>query len=297
MSDTALPVTVIGGYLGAGKTTMVNHLLRHADGVRLAILVNEFGELAIDEDLIEAQDDDIISIAGGCVCCSFGSDLGAALMDMSAMQPPPDHILIESSGVAIPGAIVASVGLLNGFRADGIVIVADAETIQRSARDKYMGDTVLRQLSDADIVVLNKVDLISPDNLKVTREWLGDHAKGARILEVEQGRVPRATVLDSYLARPHAPGPHHEAAHLMMHTLIPPKGADAQMLGAALAAPGLGLIRAKGFVTQADGSKALVQVVGNRFEVTAARDDRDDGIVCLGFRELVDMPRLKGLGV
>ena len=83
-----LSVTVIGGYLGSGKTTLVNHLLRNANGLRLAILVNEFGELAIDEDLIEAEDDDIISIAGGCVCCSFGSDLTGALTGYGQVGPP-----------------------------------------------------------------------------------------------------------------------------------------------------------------------------------------------------------------
>ena len=82
-----IPVTVIGGYLGAGKTTLVNHLLRAADGLRLAVLVNEFGSLAIDEDLILARDDNLISLAGGCVCCSFGSDLMTALMDLQQMQP------------------------------------------------------------------------------------------------------------------------------------------------------------------------------------------------------------------
>jgi len=91
-----LPVTVIGGYLGAGKTTLINHLLRTANGMRLAVLVNEFGALSIDEDLIEAEQDDIISIAGGCICCSFGDDLSAALMDICAFKPPPDHILIEA---------------------------------------------------------------------------------------------------------------------------------------------------------------------------------------------------------
>jgi len=109
-----LPVTVIGGYLGAGKTTLINHLLRTANGMRLAVLVNEFGALSIDEDLIEAEQDDIISIAGGCICCSFGDDLSAALMDICAFKPPPDHILIEASGVAVPAAIDTSLTVLPG---------------------------------------------------------------------------------------------------------------------------------------------------------------------------------------
>lgn len=105
----SLPVTIIGGYLGAGKTTLVNHLLRNANGARLAVLVNEFGELPIDEDLIEAQDDMMISIAGGCVCCSYGNDLTLAMLDMARMQPRPDHVILEASGVALPGAIAAAV--------------------------------------------------------------------------------------------------------------------------------------------------------------------------------------------
>jgi len=93
-----LPVTIIGGYLGAGKTTLVNHLLRHADGTKIAVLVNEFGALPIDADLIEAQDDALISIAGGCVCCSYGNDLVQAMLDLAKLENRPDHLVIESSG-------------------------------------------------------------------------------------------------------------------------------------------------------------------------------------------------------
>jgi G3E family GTPase len=95
---TDIPVTVIGGYLGAGKTTVVNHLLRHAAGRRIAILVNEFGDLPIDQDLIEAEGEDMIAISGGCICCSFGSDLTAALIKLSELTPTPDHVVIEASG-------------------------------------------------------------------------------------------------------------------------------------------------------------------------------------------------------
>lgn len=99
-----IAVTVIGGYLGAGKTTLVNHLLREREGRRIAVLVNDFGELSIDDDLIESTDGNVMRLAGGCVCCSFGSDLVAALMVMPDMLPRPEHILIETSGVALPGA-------------------------------------------------------------------------------------------------------------------------------------------------------------------------------------------------
>ena len=101
-----IPVTVIGGYLGAGNTTLVNHLLREREGRRIAVLVNDFGELSIDHDLIESKDGNVMRLAGGCVCicCSFGSDLVAALMVMPDMLPRPEHILIETSGVALPGA-------------------------------------------------------------------------------------------------------------------------------------------------------------------------------------------------
>ena len=141
-----LPVTVIGGYLGAGKTTLINHLLRTANGMRLAVLVNEFGALSIDEDLIEAEQDDIISIAGGCICCSFGDDLSAALMDICAFKPPPDHILIEASGVAIPAAIDTSLTVLPGVQSNGIVVLVDAETVKTALEDINIGDTVQRQL-------------------------------------------------------------------------------------------------------------------------------------------------------
>jgi len=82
-----IPVIVIGGYLGAGKTTLLNHLLRHADGRKIAILVNEFGDLPIDADLIEAKDDEMIAISGGCICCSFGSDMTAALIKLPSWIP------------------------------------------------------------------------------------------------------------------------------------------------------------------------------------------------------------------
>ena len=279
-----IPVTVLGGYLGSGKTTMVNHLLRTANGVRLAVLVNEFGELPIDEDLIEAEDDDIISIAGGCVCCSFGSDLSGALMEMAQLDPPPNHLLIESSGVAIPSAIVGSVSLLDGFRTDGIVIVADAETVEENARSKYMSDTVLRQLSDANIIVLNKTDLVTTTALEFTLAWLKAQNPDVSVIKAQQGAVPMAAVLDRFAA-PHATNaPHHHTANMDMTVLKPENPLDVEKLARELASDARGLVRAKGFATDLSGQKMLIQVVGNRWDISKAADDMADGLVCLGYK-------------
>ena len=156
VSGPALPVTVIGGYLGAGKTTLVNRVLRRADGRRIAVLVNEFGDLPIDADLIESRDDNVINIAGGCVCCSYGSDLMASLMDLQKLEPRPDHILIEASGVALPEAIAQSVELMVQYVVDGIVVIANADNVREQGSDTYLGDTIRRQLAAADIILLNK---------------------------------------------------------------------------------------------------------------------------------------------
>ena len=158
-SPSEVPVTVIGGYLGSGKTTLVNQLLRHANGLRLAVLVNEFGALPIDADLIESSDENVINIAGGCVCCSYGSDLIATLLDLQQVQPQPDHVLIEASGVALPDAIAQSVTLIIRYTIDGIIVVADSETIRNQGQDRYLAGTIKHQLDAADIILLNKVDL------------------------------------------------------------------------------------------------------------------------------------------
>jgi len=150
------PVTLLAGYLGAGKTTLLNHLLRHADGLRIAVMVNDFGDLPIDASLIMASDDDIIQLSGGCVCCSYGNDLMRALTRLLQLASPPQHILIECSGVALPKPIVSAMSLVQGLSYDGTVVMVDAEDVKRQLANRYIGDTVSRQIQQADLLVLNK---------------------------------------------------------------------------------------------------------------------------------------------
>ncbi len=279
-----LPVTVIGGYLGAGKTTLVNHLLRNADGLRLAVLVNEFGALPIDRDLIEAQDDNVISIAGGCVCCSYGNDLVMAMIELSGMEPRPEHVLLEASGVALPGAIGATVGLLKDYVLDGIVVLADAETVETRAGDKFMGDTVRQQLGDADIVVLNKADLVAQVELQRTTAWLGEITGGARVIPAIHGKLAPEVVLAGHLGRERGERavPLHDDAVFETHHFTVDQSVDAEKLAEILA--GSGLVRAKGFVRSMKGELQTIQVVGRRWAVAPAPVGAEPGIVCIGVK-------------
>ncbi len=280
----ALPVTVVGGYLGAGKTTLVNHVLRNADGLRIAVLVNEFGQLPIDADLIEAQDDNIISIAGGCVCCSYGNDLMLAMIDLAQMTPAPEHVLLEASGVALPGAIAASVGLLAHYTLDGVVVLADAETLRQRAADRYMGDTVCQQLREADLLVLNKTDLATPDTLAETRRWLAATFGETKVVEACHAQLPRDLVLGQVRAERDLSHPvtlHHGA--LFETVSLPLKQpVDPDWLAAVLVRDDLGVIRAKGFVRTVAGTCSEIQIVGRRWTTKPIPTAPYTGIVCIG---------------
>ena len=297
------PVTVIGGYLGAGKTTLVNHLLRNAGGRRLAILVNDFGALPIDADLIEAQDDDLISIAGGCVCCSFGSDLMGALMKLAEREPAPDHLLIETSGVALPGSVARSVALIARYSIDGVSVIVDSETVRARAADPYMGDTITRQLAEADLVIANKIDLIGPRALMELREWIGRAAPRARSVEATRGQVPVEVMFEiaSDVARPATGGlasgafasgairaPVDASARYDSASFEVPGAIDVARLAQALAEPACGLVRAKGMLRDLDGSMKTLHLVGARFELTPFAGAGTSGLACIGLRGQLD---------
>jgi G3E family GTPase len=297
MTD-ATPVTLIGGYLGAGKTTLVNHLLRNAAGRRLAVLVNEFGALPIDADLIVAREDNLISISGGCICCSFGSDLVAALIDLKKRGNSIDHLLIETSGVALPGSIVQSLALLPGLALNGVIVLADAETIEERARDRYMSDTVLGQLAHADLILLNKIDLVSQQRTDTILSWLAATVSGARVLPVRNANIPLDVVIGQHSERQVvegsiAPSEHHEHQTQEHKTedyntlsLEIDSPCDVERLAQNLAEPGLGLLRAKGFLRGLDGKLATVHVVGRRAQVDAAPSwvEGPGRLVCIGLK-------------
>jgi G3E family GTPase len=192
--DKLLPVTVVGGYLGAGKTTLVNDLLTQARGLRAAVLVNDFGEINIDASLIVSHDGDTISLSNGCMCCSMTDGFAAALGQILKQSGRLDHIVVEASGVANP-AKIAQTAQAFGLPLDGILVVADAEQVRSQAANKYAGDTVQRQLAQADLIVVNKTDLVSTEAVAKLRPWIAEHAPAAPIFETSYASVPLAVLL------------------------------------------------------------------------------------------------------
>ncbi len=290
----SVSVTVIGGFLGAGKTTLVNHLLRNAGGLRIAVLVNDFGALPIDSDLIVGSDGDTLEISGGCICCSYGSDLMEALLDLPQRRPGIDRVLIETSGVALPGMVASAVGLLEAYALDGIVVLADAETVRRHAADAYLGDTITRQLAAADLLVLNRCDLIAAEVRDETLRWLEGQAPNGRVVPAERSVVPAELVLglrggDRAAGALRAPGGIAASVLYESVELTVDRTVDVDRLARSLAAPDAGVLRAKGCLRDASGRLVVLQIVGRRFECTDAPAGATPGtLVAIGLRGQLD---------
>ena len=262
-----VPFTVIGGFLGAGKTTLLNHILRHATE-RIAVLVNDFGATPIDADLIAAHDGDTIALANGCVCCSLAGELALALGSLRDADPPFDRIITEASGVADPRKI-AQYGTTPGFRLDGVIVVADACTLVATLADTRIGNQIGAQLEGADLVVLNKTDLATDEQLRVASDELTRRVAGVPVLRAAQGRVPPAVLFDVDVADHQVDGDGHSDLH----------GFDSMTIGTARPVERARLeeivrefpqdvLRAKGVIGDASGALWVVQVVGASSKVT-----------------------------
>lgn len=261
MSDapSPVPVLVIGGYLGSGKTTLVNHLLR-STSERLMVLVNDFGQSVIDAVLVEATDGDVLQLAGGCVCCQIGDDLAGALQ--RAVDQRPDRLVIETSGVAQPAKVATSVAMFPGLALEAVVVLADAERIRHSLADRYVGDLVTAQLRQADLVVLNRTDLVADPAAALAA--VGAVAHGP-VIPCAQAAVPPELLAGvEHLAPAEADLP--AAGHMFQTLTVPAAGTPAAVLAELAAIPGL--VRAKGFVQVAPGEWRLLQVVGARVTST-----------------------------
>lgn len=264
-----IPVTVIGGYLGSGKTTLLNGLLAQSAGRRIAVLVNDFGDIGIDSDLIAAADGDTVTLTNGCVCCMIGSDLMTALWSVRDRDEPPDQVIIEASGIADPASI-AHHALTPGFDLDGVVVLLDAETVRRRERHPVVGRTIRRQLAAADVLVINKIDLVSSNQLTDLDSWLVRVAPRVPVLHTRAGRVPLSALVGfAHHEIPSAGALSHDDEYVATSVLLdrPIERSELERLLDGLPS---GVLRVKGIVQLADSpdQRTVVHRVASRRSLT-----------------------------
>ncbi len=327
-----IPATVVTGFLGAGKTSLIQNLLRTADGRKLAFVINEFGELGIDRELIlgcgieGCEDDDIVELANGCICCTVADDFLPSMKKLIERADPPEHIVIETSGLALPKPLVQAFNwpeVKARATVDGVIAVIDAAAVaagrfaddpeavakQRAADPNLDHENPLEevfedQLACADLVVLNKRDLVSPEELaRVRAEISAALRPGVKVVESKQGDLPASALLglaaaaeDDLAARPshHDTEEEHDHEDFESFSVTLPVVNDPAALEARIlkAVEKFGVLRVKGFVdVPGKALRHVIQGVGPRLVRHFDRawrpgETRSSRIVVIGLKGL-----------
>ena len=276
-----IPLTLISGYLGTGKTTLINNLLRTTKK-KIALLVNDFGDVNIDESLIEARTDSVLSIAGGCVCCSYGNELIETLESMNSNEILPDHIVLEASGIALPSKIIQTISLMDFLSFHGTVLLTDASRLRSQLNDLYISDTISLQIEQHDLLVLNKTDLLKEDELLNCIDTLSKRFEIRKFLKTVNAYIEEEDMLLDF-------GPSHKInlekkqEHGFISSTIKPTGTmNAEALSTLLRDPVYNIERAKGFFKNKKGEVCTIQYDGLTLKIKKTENEKDPVFVVIG---------------
>lgn len=241
-----IPATIITGFLGAGKTTLIRHMLTHAKGKRIALIINEFGDLGVDGDILKGcgsevcTEDDIVELSNGCICCTVADDFIPTLERLLARDVPPDHIVIETSGLALPQPLVRAFnwpGISTRVTVDGVVTVVDGKAVtegrfahsvaavdaQRAADDSLDHETPLSELFEdqiacADMIVVNKADLMTEAEIEtLTATLKSESREGVQVVRASMGALPGDVLLGQGIGAEADMEARHEIHHHHHH--------------------------------------------------------------------------------
>jgi len=300
-----IPVTVVTGFLGSGKTTLIRHLIETTAGRRLAVIVNEFGDVGVDGEILKScaipdcPAENIVELANGCICCTVADDFIPTIEALMALDPAPDHILIETSGLALPKPLLKAFdwpAIRSRVTVDGVIALADAEAVaagrfapdvarvdaQRLADDSLDHETPLSevfedQISCADVVLLTKPDLAGVDGVAKAKAIVeAEASRPLPVIEVAEGAVDARVILglgaaaeDDLDARPSHHDDAHDHDHEDFETIVVevPEAESAEALVARVEALARdqNILRIKGYAAvQGKPMRLLVQGVGTR---------------------------------
>ncbi len=341
MNDLSkIPVTVITGFLGAGKTTLIRHLMQNAGGKRLAILVNEFGTVGVDGDILKScaiEDcpvENIVELANGCICCTVADDFIPTIEALMALPTRPDHILIETSGLALPKPLLKAFdwpAIRSKITVDGVIALADAEAVaagrfapdvhavdeQRKADDSIDHETPLSevfedQIACADIILMSKADLAGEAGLAAARKVIeAESPRKIPILSMSEGVIDPSVILglnakaeDDLAARPSHHDGHDDHEHDDFETIVVPMpevgDVDALVKAIEKLANEQHILRVKGYVAvTGKPMRLLVQAVGARvrqqFDRPWGSDARQGHLVVIAEHDHIDTAAIRAV--